>query len=661
MSNPERPRRLPSLPPLPPPLRTWLLLPAVFLLSRLISIAALYLIATPTGRLVAEDPWNLGRVTLLSELGSFLVVSGLLGFVMWKASERTRRVIWYVALSALLTYALLAEADVHLRRWMGLRLNLVFVRHFFLAAGESGFWSMLELYVAQDLRSVILSVLLIVVPVTAALLFRPRPVRRGSRRLHAGLVVVGALALAWSAHLGIAVRKWRMVAPIPYALVMDVARELGGASKPPSVDDIAALQELLGARTSDGRYPMWHRATDEQRSLDSFARRPAGQQPDVFVFAVESLRGWVADWRSPAIAERLPHLSALFRERGVAFVRSHSNGYPSGEGNANLNLGVWSHPSRALPAEHVAIRSRSLVQILKRAGYQNVWLTGSDPSFDNLQHFVGRWYDRWELHKGGDMELARGLIKAYDAMGAASDAPRFLSVYTYSTHPFYQLPDAEGPAPEDSEQAYLRALKYADRAVGMVIDHVRRAGRMDRTIFVVTGDHSQPTPWHLANDDELGPANAGRTWTGLLIAGKGLPGGTVREDASSHVDVPPTLLGMLGIDASHHFLGRDLFRQPEPRPVVSVFRESASLILGDTMLVGDLDGESLRKFRYDEGPLEDPLAYKHGSSRPVEPADLQRFARVRRAVKAYAWLLDHDYLEPPRPADADRGGPLSRR
>jgi lipoteichoic acid synthase len=637
-------------------------LPAVFLLARLVSIAGLYLVATPTGRLVAEDPWNLGRVTLLSELGSFLLVTGLFGLALWKASPQTRRVIWHLALAALVSYAVLAEADVHLRRWMGLRLNSVFVRHFFLAAGESGFWSMLRTYLDQDSRSVALSLSLIAAPVAAALALRPRRLQTGTARTHGGMMLLGVVALAWSAHLGIAVRKWRMVAPIPYALTMDLARELGGAGKAPTAAEIAALREVIGPRRSNDSYPMWHRSPAEEQSLVSFRQRPAAERPDVFMFAVESLRGWVADWRSPRMAALAPNLTALWRDRGVAFVRAHSNGYPSGEGNANLNLGIWSHPSRALPVEHVAIRSRSLVQILKQAGYQNIWLTGSDPSFDNLQHFVARWYDSWELHKGGDVALAQALIRAYDRM--KPDAPRFMSVYTYSTHPFYALPEAEGPAPEDSEQAYLRALTYADRALGLVFDHLRRAGRLDRTLFVITGDHSQPTPWHLQHDDQLGPPNAGRTWTGLMIAGPSIKAaglaGTVREDASSHVDVPPTVLGLLGIEASHHFLGRDLIADPRPRPVISVFRDSASMILGDRMLIGDLAGEILRKFHYDQGPLADPLTYQHGAAEPVSAADRAAFAKIRQAVTTYAWLLDHDFLQPPPEQPAD-GGELTRR
>ncbi len=220
------------------------------------------------------------------------------------------------------------------------------------------------------------------------------------------------------------------------------------------------------------------------------------------------------------------------------------------------------------------------------------------------------------------------------------------------------MPEVEGPSPADSEQAYLRALTYADRALGMVFDHVRRAGRMDRTLFVVTGDHSQPTAWHLQNDDQLGPPHAGRTWTGLMIAGPGIKAtnlaGTVREDASSHVDIPPTVLGLLGIETSHHFLGRDLFGDPEPRPVISVFRNSASLVMGDRMLIGDLAGETLRKFRYDEGPLADPTTYRHGAAESLTAADRANFARVRQAVNAYAWLMDHDLLQPPEPP-APRG------
>lgn len=113
-------------------------------------------------------------------------------------------------------------------------------------------------------------------------------------------------------------------------------------------------------------------------------------RPDVVFLVLESLRGWRLDWRDPSLVERVPNLVSLWRERGVAFTHAHSNGFPSGEGNMNLQLGLWSHPARSIYAEYAGIHTRSLAAILHDAGYERWWLTGSDPSFDNMLPWVRR-------------------------------------------------------------------------------------------------------------------------------------------------------------------------------------------------------------------------------------------------------------------------------
>jgi lipoteichoic acid synthase len=622
---------------------SWLRLPAVFLLCRCLSALALYTFATPNGGRVTENPIQFSAVAWLSEIGTFLVVAALVGWVGRDLSRGWVLSRWWVGLTALIGYSIVAEIDIHLRRWMGLRLNLVFIRHLSHAAGKEGFWQTLSHFLSQDWHAILLSVFFIVAPAVVAFRSRQHVHRPRHKWTHPSMILIGAVALALSAKYGIAVRKWRMVSPWPYGVAMDVARDTFVARNPPGPEELRDLKELTGALPSPSSpYPLWN---DLSQSPKPTSSEKTHKNLDVFIVAIESLRGWAGDLRSADAQRRLPNLYRLFRERGVFFPHAHSNGYPSGEGNMHLHLGVWSHPARAIAAEHLGISSRAFPEMLRDDGYQSRWLSGSDPSFDNLQHLMGRWFDSWEVVMGGDVALARGAIAAYDAMGTSK--PRLISIYTASTHPFYELPESEGPKPDDPEQAYLKALTYADRAMGMIFDHIRKLGREDQTLFVITGDHAQPNQWQLSHDGELGLPNAGRTWTTLLIAGPGLPAGNIRLDASSHVDVPPTILGYLGATESNHFLGRDLFADTKPRPVVTVFNGGAAYIEGDTMLVGDLYKQELTKFKYDTGNNEDAASYQHGQAIPLEAGDAQKFLKTANAVKSFAWLADHDRLRPP--------------
>jgi phosphoglycerol transferase MdoB-like AlkP superfamily enzyme len=617
----------------------WLLLPLVFLIARLGSTLIHFSLNTPHGGPITENVWKFTSFAWPAEAGSFLLVFGLFGLMAARFRKAIPRGAFFLVLVFLLGYAIIAEFDVHLRRWMGLRLSLVFLRHLSHAANSAGFWQTLVGYLKQDAFAVVLSVAFVVIPVVIALRNRNTIAEPRSRRLLAATTIAGVLLLVFSTQRGIAMRKWRLVAPWPYALSMDVWRAAVSDREPPTAAAFDELRALVGVPAAAKReFPLWRDSVPAPTAT-------AHKGFDVVLVAVESLRGWAADLRSPEAQQRLPNLAHLYRERGVFFPHAHSNGYPSGEGNMNLHLGIWSHPERAVAAEHVGISSRALPEILRDHGYKSRWFAGSDPSFDNLQHFMGRWFDGWELVLGGDDKLVTRAIEVYEELG--DTAPRFISIYTASTHPFYELPATEGPKPDDSDAAYLKALSFADRALGRMFDVVAKAGRMDRTLFIVTGDHAQPNAWHLEHDSDVGLPNAGRTWTSMLIAGPDLPRESVRVDASSHVDVPPTILGYLGISVPNHFFGRDLFSSEPARPVIAVFSKGVAIIEGDTMIVGGLESDTITKFQYDTGPNSAPASYQHGKALPEAPADLERFRSVGRAVRAFAWTIDHDQLRPP--------------
>jgi arylsulfatase A-like enzyme len=119
---------------------------------------------------------------------------------------------------------------------------------------------------------------------------------------------------------------------------------------------------------------------------------------------------------------------------------------------------------------------------------------------------------------------------------------------------------------------YLWLHKLVDRVIERTLDALDANGLADDTIIVFTSDHGemlgahggQQQKWHNAYDETVRVP--------FLVAGPGLeprPSGV--EIATSHVDVLPTLLGLVGADleavteavAAHHvevrpFVGRDL-------------------------------------------------------------------------------------------------------
>jgi phosphoglycerol transferase MdoB-like AlkP superfamily enzyme len=139
-----------------------------------------------------------------------------------------------------------------------------------------------------------------------------------------------------------------------------------------------------------------------------------------------------------------------------------------------------------------------------------------------------------------------------------------------------RLGDLEGTMVGD----YLHAIHYADQELGAFVDRLRETGILDRSVLVIYGDHQG----FLGGQPELPGMLGFSEWnefhhfqvvkrTPVLIR---LPGGAaagVYSAASSHLDVAPTVLSLLGIeDRSTVMLGRDLTR---PGESLAVFRDAS--------------------------------------------------------------------------------------
>lgn len=638
---------------------TWARLPLIFFAARALSIVGLYTLQTPGGGTVVSLRQSFASVALLSEFATIMFLGIVYWLVLRRFPDRSRRVFrtW---LAIFTLYAVFSQVDAEIRRWMGLRLNLVFINRVAAGGLEAGFWSFLFQALGNDIVGTIWSTVCGFGPlVTAALVGRPvgssDPGAAAATRLFpgrwvlvVGLVVAGAL-IGVSFIIQPAVRKWRLAAPAVYGLALDTGRTLMGADVPRNPKQaLADLKAEFGAPGNTDDYPLWRVVPQQERNYADFRARPLEGRPDVILVAFESLRGWFLDWQDPAIRRLVPNLDRLWHERGVVFSRAHSNGFPSGEGNMSLQLGLLSHPARAIFAEHLAIRSLSLPEILGTAGYDRVWFTASDPSYDNMQPWVDRWYDDAVVQHEDDLTLVNAVIERYDA--GPRDRPRLITLYTGTTHNPFRVPASEGPPLDDPHAAYLRALTFADRALGKLFDHLRVSGRWDQTVVVVMGDHSQPNPWQLENEGDLGLVHPGRTWTGLLVAAPGMAPGVLRQDTVSQIDVPPTVLGLLGLSVSNHFMGRDLLAPVDPlrRAVALIFGGIGLYRAGIDISAYIDDLKSLQKHRYDPGSPMDPAVYQRGEDLPITDDDRAELERAIDMTREYARIVDHDRLIPPK-------------
>jgi phosphoglycerol transferase MdoB-like AlkP superfamily enzyme len=263
-----------------------------------------------------------------------------------------------------------------------------------------------------------------------------------------------------------------------------------------------------------------------------------------------------------------PRLDELAKE-GFLFTRLYATGTRTVRGLEALSLGTPPIPGQSIVRrpgnEHLA----TVGEVLRRQGYETLFLYGGYGYFDNMNaYFAGNDYrvvDRADFPKESvgfgnvwgvaDEFLFDNSLVQLDKTHAAGK-PFLAQIMTTSNHRPYTYPDGRIDIP--SPGGRNGGVKYTDYAIGHFIDQARKKPWFAETLFVIVADHCA--------------AAAGKTK--LPVPGYHIPlifyapamlkGG--RDDRlASQIDVPPTLLDMMGLPGDDHFFGQSLFEERNNR------------------------------------------------------------------------------------------------
>ncbi len=262
-----------------------------------------------------------------------------------------------------------------------------------------------------------------------------------------------------------------------------------------------------------------------------------------------------------------PHLDRLAREGAIA-----------PEAAVQIPLTRPSHASiltGLLPSEH-GIRDNvspslgasvpTLAEILKGAGFRTAAFVSSIVL--SSQSGLNRGFDTYgDAFDAGtdDARFLNSIQKRGDGTTAEAitwlegqrDARLFLWLHLYDPHDPYEPP--EPYASRYAGRPYDGEVAWSDELVGRLDAALGRLGLREQTLVVVTSDHGEGLGEH------------GETVHGffvyqttlrvpLLVRGPGIAAGTRLPVTARSVDLPPTLLELLGVEArgSPHFAGRSL-------------------------------------------------------------------------------------------------------
>ncbi|UYI45868.1 LTA synthase family protein [Vibrio natriegens] len=329
-----------------------------------------------------------------------------------------------------------------------------------------------------------------------------------------------------------------------------------------------------------------------------------------------------------------PNLDKL-TEEGWLFTQMYATGTRSVRGIEAVTTGFPPSPSRS-----VVKLSKSqtgfftIADLLKNQGYHTQFIYGGEANFDNMKtFFFGNGFEQIVEEKDyrnpgfvgswgvSDEDLYNKADEEFERL-SKDDKPFFSLVFTSSNHSPYEYPKGKIEQYDENYMTRNNAVKYSDYALGTFFEKAKKSGYWDDTIFIVIADH----------DARVSGANlvpVKHFHIPALIIGKGIE---PRKDnrISNNIDMPPTLLSLIGVDAKSPMIGHDLTKPlaREDERAMMQYDKNFGYLTRDNLVVFS-PGEKVTTLSYDfENKTMQPL--------DVEEAIVERAkANALFASKAY--------------------------
>lgn len=260
-----------------------------------------------------------------------------------------------------------------------------------------------------------------------------------------------------------------------------------------------------------------------------------------------------------------PNFDKLANE-GLLFTNLYCTGTRSVRGIEAVVTGFLPSPS-----ESVVKLSNSqsgfftLAELLKNKGYDTSFIYGGSANFDNMASFFnGNGFDNivdeQDFDSDGKKYAFKGtwgysdedlVAKANDYFKSQKGKPFFSLMFSTSNHEPFEFPDNRIKLYDKKKNTVNNAMKYADFSIGKFFELAKKEEYYKNTIFIVIADHNTRT-----YGKHLVPIKKFRI--PALIIGPQVPKGEKYAKLSSQIDIPPTLLGMIGMKVQTPMPGRNI-------------------------------------------------------------------------------------------------------
>lgn len=325
-----------------------------------------------------------------------------------------------------------------------------------------------------------------------------------------------------------------------------------------------------------------------------------------------------------------PNLDRL-AERGATFGRAYSPSNKTAAVVPALLTGRFTSELHRTGGHFIAIYNANvtLAERLKKAGYATM---------ASVSHFymrpgfgLAQGFDVWKTYyerSSAKMERmvtsptvtdnAIGLIDRWASGGLGGAAgkrrPFFLFTYYFDPHKHYLSHPGLASFGQRAVDRYDGEILFADKHVGRLLAHLKRKGLADDTVVVMTADHGELFGEH-GHQYHGRDLHEEEIHVPLLVYVPGMKPSRIAEPVSL-IDLPRTLLDLVGVPISHGLQGMSLVSrlesaQPMPRRVLYSEMvkgpknpQRRAIVYGQHKLIHDTLGNTFRLYDLSKDPGE---------------------------------------------------------
>lgn len=360
---------------------------------------------------------------------------------------------------------------------------------------------------------------------------------------------------------------------------------------------------------------------------------------NVVLISVESLSGdlLTAFGNTKGITPNIDALAA----HSLFFTNLYASGTRTVRGLEALSLSVPPTPGQSIVKRPNNENLFSLGSVFDSKGYDSMFVYGGYGYFDNMNYFFAhsgyRIADRSDIPRDqvheaniwgvADEDLYTLAMREADVAFAAGK-PFFQHVMTTSNHPPFTYPGGRIDLPS-GKAGRAGAVKYTDWAIGDFLARAATKPWFDDTVFVITADHCGSSWGRTAL-----PMN--RYHIPLLIySPKHIEPAQV-DRLIGQIDIPPTVLGLLGFSYTSRFYGYDIFKLEPGRERIVLGNYQKAGYLRDGVLTVLAPKQSVEQ-----------TVPKFDDSGDASPLEQPRPELVDEAVTYYqtaSYLFGHDLM-----------------